>query len=126
MGSSACIVRFIRSVDHMSIFAIFIFYGANGLGVFILRRTMPDAKRPYKAWGYPIIPAIYVIFCALFMDISVRDISGLRHALFFRCFESLIQSSQKPSGHFSLSSSHKSLLIIQPKPGKKSDLCTSS
>jgi APA family basic amino acid/polyamine antiporter len=54
-------------LTDMSIFAIFIFYGANGLGVFILRRTMPDAKRPYKAWGYPIIPAIYVIFCALFL-----------------------------------------------------------
>lgn len=54
-------------LTDMSIFAIFIFYGANGLGVFILRRTMKDAERPYKAWGYPVIPALYVIFCALFL-----------------------------------------------------------
>lgn len=54
-------------LTDMSIFAIFIFYGANGLGVFILRKTMPNAHRPYRAWGYPIIPAIYVIFCALFL-----------------------------------------------------------
>ena len=54
-------------LTDMSIFAIFIFYGANGLGVFILRRKMPNAVRPYKAWGYPVVPAIYVIFCALFL-----------------------------------------------------------
>jgi APA family basic amino acid/polyamine antiporter len=54
-------------LTDMSIFAIFIFYGANGLGVFILRKTMKDVVRPYKAWGYPIVPAIYVIFCALFL-----------------------------------------------------------
>jgi APA family basic amino acid/polyamine antiporter len=29
--------------------------------LFILRRTRPDAERPYKAFGYPIIPAIYVV-----------------------------------------------------------------
>jgi APA family basic amino acid/polyamine antiporter len=54
-------------LTDMSIFAIFIFYGANGLGVFILRKTMKDVVRPYKAWGYPVIPAIYVIFCVLFL-----------------------------------------------------------
>lgn len=54
-------------LTDMSIFAVFIFYGANGLGVFILRRTMKDAVRPYKAWGYPVIPAIYVIFSVLFL-----------------------------------------------------------
>src|SRR4028118_875919 len=51
-------------LTDMIIFAVFIFYGATTLGVFILRRKMPDAPRPYKVWGYPVVPAIMVLFCA--------------------------------------------------------------
>ncbi len=50
-------------LTDMIIFAVFIFYGATSLGVFILRRRMPDAHRPYKVWGYPVVPALYIIFC---------------------------------------------------------------
>jgi basic amino acid/polyamine antiporter, APA family len=50
-------------LTDMLIFAVFIFYGATSLGVFILRRKMPDAFRPYKVWGYPVVPAIFIIFC---------------------------------------------------------------
>ncbi len=50
-------------LTDMIIFAVFIFYGASSLGVFILRRKMPDAVRPYKVWGYPVVPAIFILFC---------------------------------------------------------------
>ncbi len=50
-------------LTDMIIFAVFIFYGATSLGVFILRKKMPDAPRPYKVWGYPFIPAFYILFC---------------------------------------------------------------
>jgi basic amino acid/polyamine antiporter, APA family len=50
-------------LTDMIIFSVFIFYGATSLGVFILRRKMPDAHRPYKVWGYPVVPAIFIIFC---------------------------------------------------------------
>lgn len=50
-------------LTDMLIFAVYIFYGATALGVFILRRRMPDAHRPYKVWGYPVVPAIFVLFC---------------------------------------------------------------
>jgi APA family basic amino acid/polyamine antiporter len=50
-------------LTDMIIFAVFIFYGATTLGVFILRRRMPDANRPYKVWGYPVVPAIFILFC---------------------------------------------------------------
>ncbi len=50
-------------ITDMLIFTVFIFYGATSLGVFILRRKMPDAHRPYKVWGYPWVPAIFVLFC---------------------------------------------------------------
>jgi APA family basic amino acid/polyamine antiporter len=50
-------------LTDMIIFAVFIFYGATSLGVFILRRRIPDVHRPYKVWGYPVVPAIFIIFC---------------------------------------------------------------
>ncbi len=51
-------------LTDMIIFAVFIYYGATTLGVFILRKKMPDAPRPYKVWGYPFVPAIVILFCA--------------------------------------------------------------
>jgi basic amino acid/polyamine antiporter, APA family len=51
------------TLTDMLIFAAFIFYGATTLGVFILRKKMPDTPRPYKAWGYPVVPAIFIVFC---------------------------------------------------------------
>ena len=35
---------------------------------------MPDAHRPYKVWGYPVVPAIYILFCAylVFNTINTR------------------------------------------------------
>lgn len=65
-GLWACILVFSGSFDQLTdmiIFAIFIFYGATSLGVFILRKKMPDAHRPYKVWGYPVVPAIFILFC---------------------------------------------------------------
>jgi len=56
-------------LTDMLIFAVYIFYGAMATGVFILRRRMPDAPRPYKVWGYPVVPAIFVLFCiGLFLN----------------------------------------------------------
>ncbi len=68
----ACLLVLSGTFDQLTdmiIFAVFIFYGATTLGVFILRRKMPDAHRPYKVWGYPVVPAIMVLFCvALFFN----------------------------------------------------------
>jgi basic amino acid/polyamine antiporter, APA family len=45
------------------IFAVLVFYVLTVIGIFILRRKRPEADRPYKAFGYPIVPALYVL-CA--------------------------------------------------------------
>jgi APA family basic amino acid/polyamine antiporter len=37
------------------------FYVLTILGVFRLRRSRPDAERPYRAWGYPVVPALYIV-----------------------------------------------------------------
>ncbi|WP_445454453.1 APC family permease [Flavobacterium sp. 25HG05S-40] len=45
-------------------FASLLFYILTIYGIFILRKKEPDAERPYKAFGYPIIPALYIIVTA--------------------------------------------------------------
>jgi APA family basic amino acid/polyamine antiporter len=45
------------------IFAVLIFYVLTVAGLFILRWKMPNAERPTRAFGYPIVPAIYVLLC---------------------------------------------------------------
>lgn len=58
-------------LTDMVIFASFIFYGATALGVFVLRRTMPDAPRPYKVPFYPFVPAFFVIFCVVLVVVTI-------------------------------------------------------
>lgn len=53
------------------IFASFIFYGASAFGVFILRRTMKDAHRPYRVHGYPFVPGIFSLFCFVLVIITI-------------------------------------------------------
>ena len=50
------------------VFAVLVFYILTIVGLFILRRTQPNADRPYRAFGYPVLPAIYIVM-AIFIDI---------------------------------------------------------
>ncbi len=43
------------------IFAVLIFYVLTIVGLFVLRRKRPEAERPYRAFGYPVIPALYLV-----------------------------------------------------------------
>lgn len=43
------------------IFAVLLFYILTISGIFVLRRTRPDMERPYKAFGYPVLPAAYIL-----------------------------------------------------------------
>jgi basic amino acid/polyamine antiporter, APA family len=58
-------------LTDMLIFVSWFFYGMSALGVFVLRRKMPDRGRPYKVWGYPVVPAIFVGFTFLFLLITL-------------------------------------------------------
>ena len=50
------------------VFAVLVFYILTIAGLFILRRTQPNADRPYRAIGYPVLPAVYIVM-AVFIDI---------------------------------------------------------
>jgi len=47
------------------IFAVLLFYILTIAGVFVLRRTRPGMERPYRAWGYPVLPAAYIAVAGL-------------------------------------------------------------
>src|SRR3954467_3932941 len=49
--------------------AALIFYILTIIGLFVLRRKRPDVERPYKAFGYPIIPALYVIGASVILAV---------------------------------------------------------
>ncbi|MDZ4745195.1 MAG: amino acid permease [bacterium] len=60
-------------LTDMLIFVSWIFYALGAYGVFILRKKMPDAPRPYKTWGYPAVPIIFITFAAAFLVFSVQS-----------------------------------------------------
>ena len=49
--------------------AALIFYILTILGIFVLRRKRPDIERPYKAFGYPIVPALYIVGAAVILGV---------------------------------------------------------
>jgi APA family basic amino acid/polyamine antiporter len=54
------------------IFAVLVFYVLTIVGLFVLRRKQPDAPRPYKAFGYPVLPALYVVMAVWICGVLLR------------------------------------------------------
>ncbi|KAB2894270.1 MAG: Serine/threonine exchanger SteT [Chlorobi bacterium] len=70
----SCVLVFTGTFDMLTEMLIFVswgFYGLAAFGVFVLRRRMPHAHRPYKTWGYPAVPALFVLFAAGFLVFSL-------------------------------------------------------
>jgi basic amino acid/polyamine antiporter, APA family len=67
-------------LTDMLIFVSWLFYGLSAFGIFILRKKMPDAVRPYRTWGYPVVPALFVGFTSFFLVVTViNDIVNYRN-----------------------------------------------
>jgi APA family basic amino acid/polyamine antiporter len=54
------------------IFAVLVFYVLTIVGLFRLRRTRPEAARPYKAFGYPVLPALYIVMATWICVVLLR------------------------------------------------------
>jgi len=50
------------------VFAALLFHVATGAAVFVLRRTRPDAPRPYRVWGYPVVPMLFILSSLLLVQ----------------------------------------------------------
>jgi basic amino acid/polyamine antiporter, APA family len=53
------------------VFSVLIFYVLTIAGVFVLRRKRPSAERPYRAFGYPLVPALYIIVALAIMVVLI-------------------------------------------------------
>src|SRR5207245_4882465 len=63
-----CLCCSYRYLPDYVVFAVLVFYILTIAGWFVLRRTRPNAERPYRAFGYPVLPAIYIVM-AIFIDV---------------------------------------------------------
>jgi basic amino acid/polyamine antiporter, APA family len=57
----------------MFVFITWVAYLFGAIGIFLLRKRMPDAERPYRIWGYPWIPALFIIFSAFYLFTTVQS-----------------------------------------------------
>jgi APA family basic amino acid/polyamine antiporter len=55
-----CLSGTYQALYEFVVFALVIFFAATGLSIIILRHKQPDKPRPYKAWGYPVLPLLWV------------------------------------------------------------------
>jgi APA family basic amino acid/polyamine antiporter len=66
VASLLCLSGRYGDLLDMISFVVVLFYMLTILGIFILRKKRPDAERPYKAFGYPVLPALYILMGAAF------------------------------------------------------------
>lgn len=60
-SSLLCLSGTYQDLFEYVVFALVIFWAATGLAVIILRSKRPEIPRPYKAWGYPVLPILFVL-----------------------------------------------------------------
>jgi basic amino acid/polyamine antiporter, APA family len=56
-----------------STFPLILAYTATGIALFVFRRRLPDLPRPYRCWGYPVVPLLFVLSSAALAVNSVRE-----------------------------------------------------
>jgi basic amino acid/polyamine antiporter, APA family len=62
-----------RQFFSLAIFAEWLFYMIAGSTVFVFRRRDPQARRPYRVWGYPIVPTLFVLTAAALLYYTFTD-----------------------------------------------------
>ena len=66
-GLWAVVLTFSGTYDQLYtyvVFALVVFHTLTGCAVFVFRRRLPDAHRPYRTWGYPVVPIVFILSSA--------------------------------------------------------------
>ena len=71
VASLLCLSGKYGDLLDMISFVVVLFYALTILGIFILRKNRPDIERPYKAFGYPVLPAIYILMAVAFCTLLI-------------------------------------------------------
>ena len=66
MAAVLCLSGQYGNLLDMVSFVVVLFYAITIIGIFRLRKIKPDIERPYKAFGYPVLPAIYILLALVF------------------------------------------------------------
>jgi len=66
MASVLCLSGSYGNLLDMIAFVAVLFYAITITGIFILRKKRPDIERPYKAFGYPVLPIVYIVLALTF------------------------------------------------------------
>src|SRR5260370_35890146 len=66
MGMIFILIRTFTALADQFIIGIWPFYALAVAGVFVRRRTLPGLERPYRAWGYPFVPLVFLC-CTLLL-----------------------------------------------------------
>lgn len=72
VASILCLSGRYGDLLDMISFVVVMFYALTIFGVFVLRKKRPDIERPYKAFGYPVLPAIYIIMAISFCILLIK------------------------------------------------------
>jgi APA family basic amino acid/polyamine antiporter len=62
-----------RQLFTLAIFAEWLFYMITASSIFVFRRREPDSERPYRVWGYPVVPALFVLASAVLLYYTFTD-----------------------------------------------------
>jgi APA family basic amino acid/polyamine antiporter len=62
-----------RQLFSLAIFSEWLFYMIAGSTVFVFRKREPDTPRPYRVWGYPVVPVLFVLASALLLYYTFTD-----------------------------------------------------
>ena len=69
-----CLSGTYQDLYEFVVFALVIFFGATGLAVIVLRRKQPHLARPYRTWGYPVVPVLFALVNLLiFINTVISD-----------------------------------------------------
>jgi APA family basic amino acid/polyamine antiporter len=85
VGTISMILALIGSFDTLTdyaVFAMWIFYALITGSIFIYRRKFPHLDRPYRAWGYPVVPVVFLLVAAWLLyraivDSPTQSVTGL-------------------------------------------------
>ncbi|MFO0837615.1 MAG: amino acid permease [Phycisphaerae bacterium] len=74
LALSCIAVYFLETFDRMAnsfVFTMWIFYGLAGAAVIVLRRKQPERQRPYRCWGYPFVPLVFIASAVAMTVLSI-------------------------------------------------------
>jgi APA family basic amino acid/polyamine antiporter len=62
-----------QALFSLAIFSEWLFYALTASTIFVFRRREPDSTRPYRIWGYPVLPAVFIVAAVVLLVFSFAD-----------------------------------------------------